>query len=80
MGLGLPEAALIATIAGSAATGIKALTTKAPKASAAPAQELDATSKKQAATRSALYATQGQATGQELNTGQVSSRGTLFGN
>lgn len=80
MGLEVATLATVLSGVGAAASGIKALTTKAPKASAAPTQALEADAKKPAALRSALYATQGGASGEELQTGQVKSRGTLFGN
>ena len=55
-------------------------TPKVPKPSTAPVDELADSKKKEANTRARLYATQGQAAGQELMSGQVSKRNTLFGN
>jgi hypothetical protein len=81
MGLEVATLATVLSGVGAAASGIKALTTKAPKASAAPAASVQADKDAMPkATRAQLYATQGGATGQELQTGQVKSRGTLFGN
>jgi len=51
-----------------------------PAFNPAPAQDLGDETKKAKKQRAALLSTEGGMAGQELQTGQVSARGTLFGN
>lgn len=52
----------------------------APTVSSAPAAALTDEAKKAKKQRSALLSTEGMISGQELQPGQVSARGNLFGN
>lgn len=53
---------------------------KTPTVSMASAQEVDDAKKKAKKARVTLTATEGGVSGQELQTGQVASRQTIFGN
>lgn len=52
----------------------------APKASRQPQVELEGEKRKAKKSRTALFATEGGASGEELNPEQVRSRSTLLGN
>lgn len=51
-----------------------------PKVSSAPIAAMDEEKKKAKAARASLFATEGQVAGQEIGTGGVSKRDTIFGN
>lgn len=55
-------------------------TGKKPKTSPAPVQNVEDEKQKKRRSRAALTATQGGVRGEELQTGQVSTDGKLFGN
>lgn len=77
--MGIETAILVATLATAGATAAGAFK-KAPKVSGEAGKELKAGARKAKKSRTALFATQGGARGEEIDPEQISSRTTLLGN